>query len=147
MSTSLGPRSYRVREFAELAGVTVRTLHHYDRAGLLTPRRTRAGYRIYPETNLPRLQQILVLKHLGLRLADIADAVKSPSRLGELLKTRRYAVRRKREQLALLLHLLDEVQAGDAASRNWTDLASFIRDLGSQSAPEGTLKRRRLDEA
>lgn len=37
---------YRVREFAELSGVTVRALHHYDRVGLLKPRRTDAGYRL-----------------------------------------------------------------------------------------------------
>ena len=38
---------YRVREFAKLTGVTVKALHHYDRVGLLEPRRTRAGYRLY----------------------------------------------------------------------------------------------------
>ena len=40
-------RSYRVPEFAELAGVTVRALHHYDRLGLLKPRRADTGYRLY----------------------------------------------------------------------------------------------------
>jgi MerR family transcriptional regulator, thiopeptide resistance regulator len=39
--------SYRIHEFAELAGVTVKALPHYDRIGLLTPRRTEAGYRMY----------------------------------------------------------------------------------------------------
>ncbi|HEX8763820.1 MAG TPA: MerR family DNA-binding transcriptional regulator, partial [Candidatus Acidoferrum sp.] len=40
-------RLYHVQEFAELAGVTVRALHHYDRLGLLMPSRTEAGYRLY----------------------------------------------------------------------------------------------------
>ena len=44
--------TFRAREFAELAGVTVRTLHHYDRIGLLTPRRTPAGYRLYSASDL-----------------------------------------------------------------------------------------------
>jgi DNA-binding transcriptional MerR regulator len=38
---------YRVHQFAELAGVTVKTLHHYDRVGLLRPQRTHSGYRVY----------------------------------------------------------------------------------------------------
>ena len=47
---------FRINEFAEKAGVTVRTLHHYDRLGLLKPSsRTGAGYRLYTEQDLARL--------------------------------------------------------------------------------------------
>ncbi|WP_235564540.1 MerR family transcriptional regulator [Modestobacter sp. Leaf380] len=50
--------SHTVGELARLAGVTVRTLHHYDRIGLLTPSgRTAAGYRVYDVTDVDRLQQ------------------------------------------------------------------------------------------
>ena len=53
---------YRVSEFAEKAGVTVRTLHHYDRMGLLKPSgRTGAGYRLYGERDFARLQQIVII--------------------------------------------------------------------------------------
>ena len=52
-------RSYRIHEFAELAGVTVKALHHYDRLGLLKPRRTDSGYRLYDERDLERLEQIV----------------------------------------------------------------------------------------
>src|SRR6185436_5285168 len=100
--------AYRVQEFAKLAGVTVRTLHHYDRVGLLKPRRTRASYRVYRDSDLPRLHQILVLKFLGVALADIADALKRPARLEDLLKTRQYAVKRKRARLDIEQHMLDE---------------------------------------
>src|SRR5689334_25424280 len=63
---------YRVSEFAEKAGVTVRTLHHYDRLGLLKPSsRTGAGYRLYTEQDLARLQQIVTLKFIGLPLREI----------------------------------------------------------------------------
>jgi DNA-binding transcriptional MerR regulator len=62
---------YRVHEFARLAGVTVRALHHYDRQGLLKPKRTPAGYRLYRESDLERLHQIVALKSLGLRLNQI----------------------------------------------------------------------------
>src|SRR3954469_3355783 len=48
--------SYRVREFAELAGVSVKALHHYDRLDLLKPARTDAGYRVYSLADLARLE-------------------------------------------------------------------------------------------
>jgi hypothetical protein len=55
-------QTYRTREFAKLAGVTVRALHHYDRLGLLKPRRTPAGYRAYSTRDLEGLEQIVALK-------------------------------------------------------------------------------------
>jgi DNA-binding transcriptional MerR regulator len=54
-----------------MAGVTVRTLHHYDRLGLLRPVRNGSGYRLYRERDLERLEQIVALKFLGLPLAEI----------------------------------------------------------------------------
>jgi DNA-binding transcriptional MerR regulator len=49
---------FQAREFAELTGVTVRTLHHYDRLGLLKPSRySRAGYRLYRASDVARLEQ------------------------------------------------------------------------------------------
>lgn len=64
-------RAYRVQEFAELAGTTVRALHHYDRLGLLKPRRSNAGYRLYRPGDLERLEQIVALKFLGVPLKQI----------------------------------------------------------------------------
>jgi DNA-binding transcriptional MerR regulator len=100
---------------------------------LLKPRRTRSGYRVYCDADLPRLQRILVLKFLGLPLADIAGALKNESRLDDLLKARRHAVKRKREQLAMVLHLLDDLQGGP---RNWAEQAAFVRSVGGDSAPK-----------
>jgi len=62
---------YQVQEFAELAGVTVRALHHYDQLGLLKPRRTQAGYRLYSLRDFERLEQIVALKFLGIPLKQI----------------------------------------------------------------------------
>ena len=64
-------RFYRIHEFAELAGVTVKALHHYDRLGLLKPGRSDAGYRMYRESDLERLEQIVALKFLGLPLKQV----------------------------------------------------------------------------
>ena len=64
--------SHTVGSVARLAGVTVRTLHHYDESGLLKPsRRSDAGYRRYSEADLERLQQILFYRELGFGLDDI----------------------------------------------------------------------------
>ena len=62
--------TYRIREFAGLAGVTVRALHHYDRLGLLKPRRTQTGYRVYCTRDLETLEQIVALKFIGLALNE-----------------------------------------------------------------------------
>jgi MerR family transcriptional regulator, thiopeptide resistance regulator len=65
--------SYVVGEVARVAGVSVRTLHHYDDIGLLRPSgRTPAGYRQYTPSDLEALQRILCYRALGFRLADIA---------------------------------------------------------------------------
>jgi MerR family transcriptional regulator, thiopeptide resistance regulator len=71
--------SYSVGQVSAFAGVTVRTLHHYDRAGLLSPRgRSGAGYRLYSDADLARLQQILFYRELGFSLDEIADILKDP---------------------------------------------------------------------
>ncbi|HEU5139385.1 MAG TPA: MerR family transcriptional regulator [Bacillales bacterium] len=66
-------------ELAKQTGLTVRTLHHYDRIRLLCPsQRTSAGHRIYSESDIAKLQQIVSLKQLGFALEDIRRMVESP---------------------------------------------------------------------
>jgi DNA-binding transcriptional MerR regulator len=74
-----GTTDYAVGRVAELAGVTVRTLHHYDRIGLLRPSgRSEAGYRRYDDADLQRLQQILLYRELGFPLEQIAAILAEP---------------------------------------------------------------------
>ena len=69
-----------VGEVARLAGVTVRTLHHYDRIGLLSPsERTAAGYRRYTPSDLDRLHQVLVYRELGFPLEEVATLLDDPA--------------------------------------------------------------------
>jgi DNA-binding transcriptional MerR regulator len=71
--------SWTVGELARLAGVTVRTLHHYDRIGLVRPsERTSAGYRSYDLRDLDRLQQVLVYRELGFPLEEVATLLDDP---------------------------------------------------------------------
>ena len=68
-----------VHEVSELAGVSVRTLHHYDAIGLLPPTRlTEAGYRLYDDTALARLQTILLFRELEFPLKDIRQILDDP---------------------------------------------------------------------
>jgi DNA-binding transcriptional MerR regulator len=89
--------SYRVGEFAKLAGVTVRALHHYDRIGLLKPQRGSSGFRVYDLKDLERLEQIAALKFLGIPLKEIKLLLKrGPLTLADSLHMQREALAEKR---------------------------------------------------
>ena len=68
-----------VKEVSELTGISVRTLQYYDRIGLLPPAvRTQAGYRLYDDTALERLQQILLFRELAFPLSEIKEILEAP---------------------------------------------------------------------
>ena len=72
--------AYTVQQLANMAGVSARTLHHYDHIGLLKPStRTAAGYRLYGEKDLLRLQQILFFKELDFPLSEIQSILDQPN--------------------------------------------------------------------
>jgi DNA-binding transcriptional MerR regulator len=74
-----GRRTYHVSEVARITGISVRALHHYDAIGLLVPKqRTDAGYRVYDQDDLLRLQQVLIGREQGLALEDIRRALDDP---------------------------------------------------------------------
>jgi DNA-binding transcriptional MerR regulator len=100
-------RRYRVHEFAGLAGVTVKTLHHYDRLGLLTPTRTDTGYRLYSEADLERLEQIIALNFLGFSLKQVRDVLERTSvELADALRWQRKAIEDKQAHLGHALHAI-----------------------------------------
>src|SRR4051812_10920953 len=96
-----GPKAgYSVREFAVMAGVTVRALHHYDRLGLLKPRRTSSGYRVYAEADLQVLEQIVALKFVGVPLKDVGRCLrKGAGDLPRILHVQRTMLESKRRRL------------------------------------------------
>lgn len=70
---------YSVKHLAELSGVSTRTLRYYDQVDLLKPAGyTEAGYRVYGESEIDRLQQILLYRELGMKLDDIKKIVDKP---------------------------------------------------------------------
>lgn len=83
-------RVYKVGQLATATGLTVRTLHHYDHVGLVCPsRRTASGHRLYDESDVQRLYQVLALRQVGLSLETIADALGGTAPLEQLLSQHR----------------------------------------------------------
>ena len=69
-----------VKEVSHITGVSVRTLHHYDAIGLLKPTQiTEAGYRLYDDTALKRLQSILLFRELEFPLQEIKSILDRPN--------------------------------------------------------------------
>lgn len=103
-----------VGELARLTGVTVRTLHHYDEVGLLRPSaRTPAGYRLYTEADVLRLQHVLVLRELGLALDDIAAVLDGGAARADLLRCHRDALIARRGRLDAMIASIDRALALD----------------------------------
>jgi len=99
---------WRVGEVARRTGISVRTLHHYESLGLLTPKaRTESGHRLYSPEDLGRLQQIRSLQQLGFALAQIREALLSPnfSPLQVVRLHREQLAARVRQQQQLVLRL------------------------------------------
>lgn len=104
---------HTVRQLARLAGVSVRTLHHYDAIGLLRPgRRSASRYRLYGQADLLRLQQILFYRELDLPLAEIGRILDDPEfDPAESLRGHRKALEARLGRLHRLLRTLDETLA------------------------------------
>ncbi|MCR8635157.1 MerR family transcriptional regulator [Paenibacillus radicis (ex Xue et al. 2023)] len=110
----------KVKEVADLVGISVRTLHHYDEIGLLAPEETTdSGYRLYSDDNLEILQQILFFRELGFPLKKIKEIINSPSfDRKEALELHYSMLLEKRSQLDTMIgtiektiqHLKGEIQ-------------------------------------
>ncbi|MBU5466813.1 MerR family transcriptional regulator [Virgibacillus sp. MSJ-26] len=100
----------KVKEVADLAGVSVRTLHHYDDINLLKPSSiTDSGYRIYSERDLEMLQQILFFRELEFPLKRIKEIMNSPSfNQEEALIIQQKMLRKKKEHINDMLHTIDK---------------------------------------
>lgn len=96
-----GPHPYRIGELAARVGVSVRTLHHYDRLGLVQPSaRSESGYRLYSEPDFLRLQQVLTLRCLGFPLRRIRDVLDGEDfDVAASLRVQRIALRQRIEEL------------------------------------------------
>jgi len=105
----------RINEVAKLTGVTVRTLHYYDEIGLLKPSEiTESGYRLYDDTALEKLQQILFFRELDFSLDDIGKIMANPHYdKTEALKKQEELLVQKRDRLDGLIKLVQKTIKGD----------------------------------
>ena len=137
---------HTVKKVARMAGVSVRTLHHYDEIGLLRPAHVGAnGYRYYGRGELERLQQILIHRELGIPLAEIG-AILDDSGFDRLaaLETQRGRVAEQAERLATMLRTIDRTIAnikGDRAMKD-ADLYSGVVDPEKQAEYEAWLEEK-----
>ncbi|GGN74013.1 HTH-type transcriptional activator TipA [Streptomyces albiflavescens] len=116
--------SYSVGQVAGFAGVTVRTLHHYDEIGLLAPGgRSHAGHRRYSDADLDRLQQILFYRELGFPLDEVAALLDDPD------ADPRAHLRRQHELLTARIEKLQKMAAA-------VEHAMEARKMGINLTPE-----------
>lgn len=103
-----------VKEVAELTGISIRTLRYYDEIGLLKPTQvTEAGYRLYDEKALAKLQEILFFKELGVSLAEIRSMLEAPGYDREqMLLTQKQLLEQKRNRLNSMIELIDDMRKG-----------------------------------
>ena len=137
-------KTFRVRQFAELAGVTVKALRHYDRLGLLRPVRNEAGYRLYQLADLARLQQIVALKSLGLPLKQIRPLLdREPLPLVSTFRQQRAVLEDKRQLIERAIHALSEAETAlsSGASSTTAVLQEVIRVM---AAPDVDVMKKSL---
>ena len=106
----------QIKEFAELTGVSVRTLHYYDEIGLLKPSEVDAqnGYRFYDEKSLERMQEILFYRELDFSLKTISEILSSPDYdKQQALSRQRKLLLAKKERLEQLIMAIDSVEKGE----------------------------------
>lgn len=101
--------SYTVQEVAKLSGVTVKTLHHYHKIGLLMPKRVDDnGYRYYGDQELKRLQQILFYRELDFPLKKIKDLLDQQTDRLSCLLEQHFLLKEKERRLVGILRTLEE---------------------------------------
>lgn len=133
-----GTDLYLAKTFAEKAGVTVRTLHFYDRERLLEPAgRTASGYRLYGQAQLERLEQILALRFVGFPITQIKELLQGRTRpLGAALRLQRRLIQREQRRLESVARAIESaeraLESGSVQDR-WNTLRTVIEGLRMQN--------------
>ena len=144
---------YRINELAELAGVSVRTLHHYDRIGLVRPQRKANGYRVYQAKDVARLQQVLLFRACGLALTDIGRIFDDPSfDETDALREQLARLQEQRESLDRIIATVEKTLAAQEKGTQMTDTDRFdglkAKAIADNEKRYGAEARRRFgDEA
>lgn len=146
----------QTREFACLAKVTVRTLHYYDRIGLLKPKHyDRNGFRLYGETEFARLQQITTLKFIGFSLNQIKEILRGREfDLADSLQLQRKILEAQRDRLNHALEAINRAEKvfKQNGATDWESFNKIIEVINMQQNTDWTKKyysetaQRRIEE-
>jgi len=119
----------KIGEFAKISGVTIKTLLHYDKIGLLKPcEKTESGYRIYCEDDFLKLQQITTLKFIGLSLNEIGHILhESGENLENMINIQKKALEEKKKHIDAVIDVFNK--AKNAAKKNGFLDASNLIDI------------------
>lgn len=141
---------YPPHEFAKKARVTVRTLHHYDRIGLLKPSDyTGVGFRLYRDGDFVRLQQIVTLKFIGFSLKEIKRLLdRKGSGLSAALRAQRTTLEEKRRRLDAAIQAIAKAEGiASAGSRpEWETFQKITEEIQMQTNTDW-MKKYYNDEA
>lgn len=128
---------YQAQDFARRAGVTVRTLHHYDRMGLLKPSNyTASGYRLYGERDMARLQQIVTLKFIGFSLKQIKELLgQREFDLTATLRLQREVIEAERRHLDTIIQAIEHAERVTASveATDWDAFKKIIEVITMQN--------------
>jgi len=130
---------FRIAEFAKLAGVTVRALHHYDRLGLLRPKqRSEAGYRLYSIRDFGRLEQIVILKFLGVPLKQVRGLLEHESNLAKTLEKQQVVLGEKRRQVEKAIRAIGNALRALQSRKepDWKLFQLIVREIEMQNRIE-----------
>lgn len=116
-----------VGHVAELVGVSVRTLHHWDEIGLVRPERTATDYRLYSPRDIERIHRVLVYREVGVTLEDVARILDDPS-----VSTHEHLARQRQ----LLLERIDSLAAKVAAVEQMMEKETMNQKLTPQEQAE-----------
>lgn len=97
----------KINEVAKVSGVSSRTLHYYDKIGLLKPTKLENGYRGYTANDLDKLQQILFYKFLGFKLSKIAEILNNKSNHLEILEEQRQLILKEKSRYEQILNTIE----------------------------------------
>lgn len=129
MITQSKNAQWYVKELSKLTKVSVRTLHHYDRIGLLKPSvRLSNGYRLYSESDLLKLQQILALKFFGFDLSSIKSLLQGELTQLHHLHAQKEVLVQKRRALEEAIQILSTLIEGEEAHKSipWESVLKLI---------------------
>ena len=130
-------QTYQPHEFAKRAGVTIRALHHYDRLGLLKPSgRTTAGYRLYTDRDLVRLEQIVALKFIGFPLSQIRELLnRKDLDVTAALRQQRQIIAEKQDHLDRAIRAIERAEqfVSSGEQNDWEPFRKIIEVIQMQT--------------